>query len=93
MYERTFADFYKPVQAQQAAPAKDGKPSILATLTTTERQVLPDGSTTTRVVLKKRFADGREESSETLHQTPATGLQVEQKRLEQPKRKGWFWSE
>ncbi|KAK3065177.1 hypothetical protein LTS18_007376 [Coniosporium uncinatum] len=51
MYERTFADFYKPVQAQQAASAKDGKPSILATLTTTERQVLPDGSTTTRVVL------------------------------------------
>jgi len=93
LYERTFADFYKPSPAQQAASAYDGKPSILATLTTTERQVLPNGSTTTRVVLKKRFADGREESSETLHQTPATGLRDEQKQAGQPKRKGWFWSE
>jgi hypothetical protein len=41
--------------------------SILSTLTTTERTVSPDGTTTTKVVLKKRFADGREESSETVH--------------------------
>ena len=43
------------------------KPSILSTLTTTERTVGPDGSVTTKVMLKKRFADGREESSETVH--------------------------
>ncbi|PSN75373.1 hypothetical protein BS50DRAFT_541354 [Corynespora cassiicola Philippines] len=43
------------------------KPSILSTLTTTERTVAPDGTVTTKVVLKKRFADGREESSETVH--------------------------
>jgi hypothetical protein len=43
------------------------KPSILSTLTTTERSIAPDGSVTTKVVLKKRFADGREESSETVH--------------------------
>jgi hypothetical protein len=42
-------------------------PSILSTLTTTERSVAPDGSVTTKVVLKKRFADGREESTETVH--------------------------
>ncbi|CAO2647425.1 Nn.00g083470.m01.CDS01 [Neocucurbitaria sp. VM-36] len=41
-------------------------PSILSTLTTTERTVSPDGVITTKVVLKKRFADGREESSETI---------------------------
>jgi hypothetical protein len=41
--------------------------SILSTLTTTERSVAPDGSVTTKVVLKKHFADGREESSETVH--------------------------
>jgi hypothetical protein len=45
----------------------DVKPSILSTLTTTERSVASDGSITTKVVLKKRFADGREESSETVH--------------------------
>ena len=43
------------------------KPSLVSTLTTTERSTLPDGSTHTKVVLKKRFSDGREESSETVH--------------------------
>ncbi|OCL02241.1 hypothetical protein AOQ84DRAFT_382876 [Glonium stellatum] len=45
----------------------DSRPSILSTLTTTERTIQPDGTITTKVVLKKRFADGREESSETVH--------------------------
>ena len=43
------------------------KPSILSTMTTTERTIAPDGSVTTKVMLKKRFTDGREESSETVH--------------------------
>lgn len=42
------------------------KPSILSTLTTTERTAFPDGTTHTKVVLKKRFSDGREESTETM---------------------------
>ncbi|KAL8744260.1 MAG: hypothetical protein Q9190_003464 [Brigantiaea leucoxantha] len=42
-------------------------PSIISTLTTTERNTLPDGSVTTKVVLKKRFSDGSEESSESIH--------------------------
>lgn len=45
----------------------DLRPSILSTLTTTERTIQPDGTITTKMVLKKRFADGREESSETVH--------------------------
>lgn len=44
----------------------DKKPSILSTLTTTERTAFPDGTTHTKVVLKKRFSDGREESTETM---------------------------
>ena len=43
------------------------KPSILSTLTTTERTTLGDGTVHTKVVLKKRFSDGREESTETEH--------------------------
>ncbi|KAH7079677.1 hypothetical protein FB567DRAFT_533107 [Paraphoma chrysanthemicola] len=58
-------------RAEATAPVlertSEVKPSILSTLTTTERTVAPDGSVTTKVVLKKRFADGREESSETVH--------------------------
>ena len=43
------------------------KLGIVSTLTTTERVALPDGTVHTKLVLKKRFADGREESSETVH--------------------------
>ncbi|MCJ1250682.1 hypothetical protein MMC30_007910 [Trapelia coarctata] len=42
---------------------------IISTLTSTERVILPDGTVHTKVMLKKRFADGREESSETVHTT------------------------
>ncbi|KAF2191874.1 hypothetical protein K469DRAFT_718934 [Zopfia rhizophila CBS 207.26] len=48
-------------------PQNATRPSVLSTLTTTERTVHPDGTVTTKVVLKKRFADGKEESSETVH--------------------------
>ena len=40
--------------------------SIVSTMTTTERRTLPDGSIETKRVLKKRFADGREESNESV---------------------------
>jgi hypothetical protein len=84
------------------------KPSILSTLTTTERSVAPDGSVTTKVVLKKRFADGREESSETVH--TQRGQDMDRLRdqwssnsaahagkpaatnEDEKKRGGWFWS-
>ncbi|KAK4986789.1 hypothetical protein LTR50_005084 [Elasticomyces elasticus] len=49
------------------------KPSVLSTMTTTERTMLPDGTVTTKVMLKKRFADGREESSETVSTVKGRG--------------------
>ncbi len=54
-----------------AAPilADNPNPTIISTLTTTERNTLPDGSVHTKVMLKKRFTDGREESTETVHTT------------------------
>ena len=52
-----------------SSPSEASPPSIISTLTTTERQVLPDGTVHTKVVLKKRFADGREESNEAEHTT------------------------
>lgn len=82
--------------------------SIISALTTTERRIMPDGSVHTKVVLKKKFADGREESSETFHttqghiqqaaETPTslTGrdddANVANKEGWQSKTKGWFWS-
>lgn len=78
--------------------------SIISTLSTTERTVLPDGTVTTKVVLRKRFADGREESSETV--TTSIGHQSESQNVanaesqvgdsngvgDKAKSKGWFWN-
>ena len=88
--------------------AADGKPSIISTLTTTERITHPDGSVHTKMVLKKRFADGREESTETTHTTKDQQAKPLQKISPKPeesnletaaetvnsntKTKGWFWS-
>ena len=55
-----------PTESSEASP-----PSIISTLATTERQVLPDGTVHTKVVLKKRFTDGREESNAVEHTTHA----------------------
>lgn len=91
----------------KATSSSETKPSILSTLTTTERTVAPDGSVTTKVVLKKRFADGREESSETVHtqrgqepepwatrQTPEVRKHnnIDEVQGKEKKSSGWFWS-
>ncbi|CAI6298540.1 unnamed protein product [Periconia digitata] len=85
----------KPSDSQQRVPSG----SILSTMTTTERTTAPDGTVTTRVVLKKRFVDGREESSETVH--TQRGEQVTEENHSSVNghsegrktgSKGWFWS-
>ncbi|MCJ1480540.1 hypothetical protein MMC06_000695 [Schaereria dolodes] len=93
-----------PTQSSPGGKSEVQKPSIISTLTTTERKVLPDGTTHTRVSLKQRFADGREESSETVHTIQGTQTeptrnttgdllaeQAEHSKQERNK-KGWFWS-
>ena len=86
----------------------DKKTSVLSTLTTTERTTLQDGSVHTKVVLKKRFSDGREESTETVHNQnavrPAQDAASKTSRDEDSKKpvndqeskenksSGWFWS-
>ncbi|KAI9740492.1 MAG: hypothetical protein M1834_005072 [Cirrosporium novae-zelandiae] len=72
----------KPTAEPSSDPTKT--PSIISTLTTTERTVMPDGSVHTKIVLKKRFADGREESSETVHTSHASdGVSLQQQQLQQ----------
>ena len=56
-------------QSTSKSADREGQLGIISTLTTTERKTLPDGTVHTKVMLKKRFADGREESSETVHTT------------------------
>lgn len=81
---------------------------ILSTLTTTERHVAADGTITEKTVLKKRFADGREETESSTTTTEADRVAVWPRYTEQdyartnaPESKiakearrsgGWFWS-
>jgi hypothetical protein len=77
------------------------RPDVLSQLTTTETTRLPDGTVTTKVVLKQRFADGREEQHESVHtsnekdgkleQRP-TPPKVEPKQDKPSKKGGWFWN-
>ncbi|KAL8870397.1 MAG: hypothetical protein Q9174_003550 [Haloplaca sp. 1 TL-2023] len=55
-----------------------GPPSIISTMTTTQRHTRPDGSIYTKIVLKKGFSDGREEcteTEETTHGAPRRQIQ------------------
>lgn len=52
---------------------KDSPESIISTLTTVRSRTLPDGRVETKRVLKKRFADGREEKSESTETRGAPG--------------------
>ncbi|KAK1825278.1 hypothetical protein LTR12_000078 [Friedmanniomyces endolithicus] len=78
----------------------DGKASkvdVLSSLTTTHTTRLPDGTITTKVLLKQRFADGREESEEKVHayreeSSPHLQRTGESGDENEKKRGGWFWS-
>lgn len=91
-------------QGTSSLSANGNKSTILSTLTTTERTTAPDGTTTTKVVSKKRFADGSEQSSETVHtecgedvrhtKDPWKAMQSAHVQNDQKAQKkgGWFWS-
>lgn len=84
------------------SPDTAEKSPILSTLSMTEQTTLPDGTITTKVVLKKRFADGREESTETVSTTHSqqTNISGQKEQIEanddtkkdNEKSNSWFWS-
>lgn len=85
---------------------KQQSQSIIAHLTTVEKRTLADGSIVTRTVMKKRFADGTEQSqestdvsripSERLLKSPSsplrTALEEEKRKKGNEEKGGWFWS-
>lgn len=88
-----------PALPSKSAHVAEAKVDVLSSLTTSHTTRLPDGTVTTKVVLKQRFADGREETEEKTH-TYQESMSTQQRRLdegpqearEEPKRKGWFWT-
>lgn len=99
MYERFLGDSSSHHQTSSTGSASKSSPSeidvagspILSTVTTTERNVAPDGTVTTKVTLKKRFADGREETSETVN-TSRGDINAASEGGSDKKKGGWFWS-
>lgn len=72
-----------------------GRPQVLSTLTTTQTTRLPNGSVQTTIVLKRRFADGREEmqeSSQTSFDEPAAAVVKADQEPRVEEKKGWFWN-
>ena len=75
------------------------RPDILSQLTTTHTTRLPDGTVTTKVVLRQKFADGREEEHESVHTTHEQertsedrGSKDSNEQMKGKKKSGWFWS-
>lgn len=74
-----------------------GLPNVVSTMSSTERIRLPDGSMRTKIVKIKRFADGREETNESVEVTnpPQPGAGSVSNRDEAEKKDGpkggWFW--
>ncbi|KAJ5517831.1 hypothetical protein PEX1_020970 [Penicillium expansum] len=61
---------------------------VISTMTRTERVRLPDGSVESKIVNTRRFADGREESNESVE----VSHPQESSKLESDSSKnGWFW--
>ncbi|KAE8392634.1 hypothetical protein BDV23DRAFT_52549 [Aspergillus alliaceus] len=70
-------------------------PHVISTKTTTERIRLPDGSIQTKTIKTQRFADGREESNETIEvvnppQVNRNSAGLEESASDQNP-SGWFW--
>ena len=79
------------------------KPGVLSTFTTTRKTILQDGTAHTKFVLKRRFSDGREEITESVHTQnalPENSLQLPKDAITKAERgeagekskPGWFWS-
>lgn len=76
--------------------------SIMSTMTTTHSRTLPDGSVETKRVLKRRFADGREEKEESHDVSKPEKLQStisqlasagdNNKSIKAKTDQGWFWN-
>ncbi|KAI2676199.1 hypothetical protein CBS147332_9245 [Penicillium roqueforti] len=72
------------------AVSEPAQPRIISTITRTERVQLADGSVQSKIVNTRRFADGREESDESVEVShPQKGSKSDS---DTPKN-GWFWKD
>lgn len=96
--QRSLGQDTTPPTAESASTTPTPHSAILSQLTTTQTTRSPDGSVTTKVVLKQRFADGTEQEHESVHTSHENvvsrggdGKEV-QEAEKNGKKKGWFWT-
>ncbi|RAO71618.1 uncharacterized protein BHQ10_007630 [Talaromyces amestolkiae] len=70
---------------------------VVSTMTRSVKRTLADGSISTKTVKTKRFADGREESDETVEVTPPPMIEKNAEQTqgsdnEKHSHGGWFWT-
>ncbi|OOF94341.1 hypothetical protein ASPCADRAFT_516584 [Aspergillus carbonarius ITEM 5010] len=83
------------VVPSSAEPTSE-KPTVISTMTRTERIRLPDGSTQKKTVWTKKFADGREESNESVEVVNPSQTQDspnQDRPVSDQKNSGWFWKD
>lgn len=97
-HEKTTAQ--RPPAPPMAPGAPGGTKRIISTITTTEQSTSQDGTIQTKVLVQRRFADGRETTTETVHTQHAQSLDDEKKEADSAEtkdnskdtKKGWFWN-
>lgn len=95
--QRSLDQDVSPSTAKAVNDTTASRSAILAQLTTTQTTRSPDGTVTTKVVLKQRFADGTEQEHESVHTShegvskPETEQQVRESDKKEQKN-GWFWT-
>ncbi|KAJ5512195.1 hypothetical protein N7463_001747 [Penicillium fimorum] len=78
------------IETKPTEVVSEAQPRIISTMTRTERVRLPDGSVESKIVNTKRFADGREESDESVEVShPQEGYKPES----DTSKNGWFWKD
>lgn len=89
----------KLLDSQYTSDQSSAETNVVSTMTRTVRRTQPDGSISTKTIQTKRFADGREESNESVELIPPptqqnTNQQVssDEEKGEKNSSGGWFWT-
>ncbi|KXG49606.1 uncharacterized protein PGRI_055740 [Penicillium griseofulvum] len=86
----TAEDLPTDIETKPAEAVSEAKSRVVSTMTRTERVRLPDGSVQSKTVNTRRFADGREESDESVEVShPQEGAKTESN----TSKNGWFWKD
>ncbi|KAJ5304224.1 uncharacterized protein N7443_003884 [Penicillium atrosanguineum] len=82
----------EPTSTSEGKPVALPEARVVSTMSRTERKRLADGSVQTTIVKTKRYADGREETDESVETTHLRS--GERQSAEDNKSKGgWFWKD